>query len=318
MLKRILPLTLVTVATLSTALANAADPPKITFLSTLVGTPGLTSVAGEEFRIMQFAPKSATGLSPAPAFRFLVQGGLHGNEEVASNLVLWMARRYARGQSLLNLLPRDQVAIDFLPNANPDGDHDHTRYNARGVNLNRNFGVLWGITKENPGTKSFSEPETTAIRRLFETQKYTAAVDVHGYVNWVVSPSAPEAVAAIGIKASKAQRSAYAAWVAALTSEMAVLPNYQLKTGATLGDGGAFEDWAFWSQGTFAYCLEIEGIQRFVKTYRRDFADLANEPAHSVDLFTRYEAFVYRMFAESIKLAAPGQAASLASSTPAR
>jgi hypothetical protein len=115
---------------------------------------------------------------------------------------------------------------------------------------------------------------------------------------------------------TKDKRAAYAGWTASLKEEMQLLPNYQFKTGAGLGDGGAFEDWAFWSQGTFAYCLELEGIQRFVKVYRRDFNDLTQEPeGRSVDLFTRYEAFVYRMFANAIKLKAESKDDSLALST---
>ncbi len=316
MLKRILPLSLLIVATANAGFTNDVDLPQMTRLSAIVGPEDAKSLSGEELRVLQFGARTVDGKGQDAAFRFLVQGGLHGNEEQASNFVLWLARRYGHGQSLLNLLPRDQVAIDFLPYANPDGTHGHTRYNGRGVNLNRNFGVLWGLTKENPGQKSFSEPETRAIRKLFEKQKYNAAVDVHGYVNWVVSPSSPEAVAAIGVKTSKAKRAAYAQWVSALKEEMAVLPNYQFKTGALLGDGGAFEDWAFWSQGTFAYCLELEGIQRYVKSYRRDFSDLSKDPEErSVDLFTRYEAFVYRMFAQAIKMRAASPDDSLALST---
>src|SRR5690606_19363421 len=112
-------------------------------------------------------------------YRFLVQGGLHGNEKLASAFVLWLAQRFAAGESLLNQLQVEGAAFDFLPYANPDGAHAHSRYNARGVNLNRNFGVLWGLTRENPGKDSFSEPETRAIRYLFQESRYTAAVDVH-------------------------------------------------------------------------------------------------------------------------------------------
>lgn len=312
MLKRITAATLLAAALTSAAFTRAIDLPQMTLLSKLVGTTDAKSFDGEELRVIQFPAQESNGKATDPMFRFLVQGGLHGNEEQGSNFVLWLAHRYAQGRSLLNLLPRDQVAIDFLPFANPDGTQGNSRANSRGVNLNRNFGVLWGLTKENPGSESFSEPETRAIRKLFEKRRYAAAVDVHGYVNWVVAPSAPEAVAAIGIKTSKAKRAAYAAWVNALKSEMTVLPNYQLKTGALLGDGGAFEDWAFWSQGTFAYCLELEGVQRFVKNYRRDFSDLNKVPqARSVDLFARYEAFVYRMFANALKLKAEPPESSL-------
>src|SRR5690606_28581648 len=122
------------------------------------------------------------------------------------------ARRYARGESLLNKFADQDVAIDFLPHANPDGADEHNRYNARGVNLNRNFDILWGLTRENPGAKSFSEPETTALKQLFTKQKYAAAVDVHGYINWIVAPSSPQVLKEMGHNVSKSQAAAYALW----------------------------------------------------------------------------------------------------------
>lgn len=208
-------------------------------ISRLVADPRVLSASGQEIEVHEFraAEKSEAGLT-----RLLVQGGLHGNERITSEFVLWLARRYARGESPLNQLPRDEVAIDFVPVANPDGSNADTRYNARGVNLNRNFGVLWGLTRENPGAESFSEPETQAIRRLFKARRYAAAVDVHGYINWIVSPSGPHAVAKRGLKPTARQRQIHGQWVESLRREMALLPGYRLKNGADLGDGGAFED----------------------------------------------------------------------------
>lgn len=279
--------------------ASFNDLPQMRTISALLSDATLKSASGQQIELLEFKPAGDV----RGFHRFLVQGGLHGNEQQASAFVVWLARRYARGESVLNLLPRDQVAIDFLPYANPDGAHGHSRYNARGVNLNRNFAVLWGLTKENPGKESFSEPETRAIRRLFKARQYTAAVDVHGYINWIVAPSDPTDIATRGIKPSKAQKTAYAQWVDDLKREMQLLPGYQLKTGAKLGDGGAFEDWAFWGEGTFAYCLELETFQRFVRPYRPDFSDLTKiNEAPAVDLFKRYEMFVYRMFANALRI----------------
>lgn len=286
-------------ATLPTPAVGSDAPgvvelPVIRTLSSVIGDDSLKSLSGKEFELYQYG-------KDAP-HRFLVQGGLHGNEALASHFVVWLARRYARGESMLNLLPKEKVAIDFLPYANPDGTTGDSRYNGRGVNLNRNFGILWGLTRENPGETSFSEPETKAIKKLFQKRKYAAAVDVHGYVNWIVAPSTPAELAERGIKPSRKRVAAYDTWLSALKQEMPLLSGYQLKTAGKLGDGGAFEDWAFWSEGTFAYCLELESFQRFVKSYRRDFNDITKDPeVRSVDLFTRYEAFVYRMFDHALK-----------------
>ena len=52
----------------------------------------------------------------------------------------------------------------------------------------------------------------------------------------------------------------------------------------------------------------METFQRFVKSYRADFNDLT-KPGSSitVDLFQRYEAFIYRTFARAIELKKQGQ-----------
>ncbi len=282
-----------------------ADFPKVRSISKIAGDATLKSAGGREFDVIEFGTQTK---APQPTYRFLIQGGIHGNEEVASTFVLWLARRYARGESPLNELPKDEVLFDFLPYANPDGSEVASRYNGQGVNLNRNFGVLWGITKENPGKASFSENETRAIRALFAEKKYTAAVDVHGYINWIVTPSSPESLAARGIKVTAQQATAYRAWINDIREEVRIMPGYQLKTGALLGDGGAFEDWAFWTQGTFAYCLELETFQRFVPSYRdRADQDVANKEVVKVDLFKRYEMFIYRTFKRAIELKRQGQ-----------
>lgn len=282
--------------------------PNATSISAMTGNPSLKSAAGSEILVYSFKPKDK-----APAFKFLMQGGMHGNESQASAFVLWIAKRYARGESLLNQLPKDEVAIDFIPYVNPDGTEAHSRYNARGINLNRNFDVLWGLTRENPGETSFSEPETRALKKLFEKQKYTAAVDVHGYINWIVTPSSPEALAEMGHKVTKKQINTYNLWKQAFSRQLPLMNGYQHKTAAELGDGGAFEDWAFWSQNTLSYCLELESWFRYAPAKKKQFNNL-NEPTYGkIDKYAQYETFVFRMFQEAIEIRkSQGEAAKMA------
>ena len=55
--------------------------------------------------------------------------------------------------------------IILLPLANPDGYQRGTRYNARGVDLNRNCGFNWRADcEEPPGPGPWSEPENVALR----------------------------------------------------------------------------------------------------------------------------------------------------------
>lgn len=216
--------------------------------------------------------------------RFLVQGGLHGDEVSTPKTVRWLAERYKNGSSFLRNLDPWGVAIDFLPVANPGGAFSGQRLNPRGVNLNRNFPVLWGVSQENPGQFPLSEPETQAIERLVRDRQYLAAVDIHGYVSWIIGPSYPHEIQK-DIKdefRSRRQKekgkplpsgkykfentrvsfdhhrvASHREWIKALHQEMAYLQGYELHTAGSLGDGGAFEDWAFWHMGVFAFCLEM-------------------------------------------------------------
>lgn len=282
-------------------IATSGQVIRVGNLQSFLQDPNLLSNSGRPLQLIRFEPK--TKQFNGARYRFLIQAGLHGNETLTSHFVLWLVQRIRNGESALNTLPEREISIDFLPFANPDGSAEQSRYNANGVNLNRNFDVLWGVTRENPGTQSFSEPETRAIRRLFAERNYTAAIDVHGYINWIVAPSDPATLAArrANFVPTSAQIQNYLSWHSALKRELSQLEGYELKTAGELGDGGAFEDWAFWKTGTLAFCLELESIQRYV--LRRSAINLEQQNANGrVDLFKTYELFITRMFQHAIAI----------------
>ncbi len=220
--------------------------------------------------------------------RFLIQGGLHGDEVITTTFVEWLAKRTQSGESPLNKLP-GSISIDFLPSVNPD-TYRKSRYNSNNINLNRNFGILWGLSREPHGSEAFSEPETKAIRALMESQRYLAAVDVHGYVDWVVAPSFPQQAHTNAAN----QVTRHKAWLEALRKHLPLLGPYQLKTAGSLGDGGAFEDWAFWGNKTLAFCLEMASPQRFVP----------NKNGVNEDRFLAYENYIYQVFNEALSIKA--------------
>lgn len=244
--------------------------------------------------------------------RFLVQGGLHGNELLGSEFVGWLAQRFAAGESSLNALNGGRIEIDFVPYTNPDGTILFARYNGNHINLNRNFGILWGVTKENPGKSAFSEVESRAIRDLFEKRSYTGAVDVHGYINWVVAPTSPDDALSGLPKQDKKKVAQYQRWYKALSNELKRrLPGYELKTAGGLGDGGAFEDYAWWGANVPAFCLEVFSDKRFVAaSVATQLMDLLTPNVLSSDkgstgrsdTFLVYEQFIRNMFEEAIKL----------------
>ena len=254
------------------------------------------------------------GNDAAPAkWRFLVQSGIHGNERLPVEFVEWLRDRYMKGESLLNRLPTGSQ-VDFLPIASPDGFAAMTRQNSRGVNLNRNFGTLWGMSRENAGAAAFSEPETQAIQYLLQSRQYTGAVDVHGYANWVVMPTAPTTFAASknGNRLPSDQEEWYGKWTTHLTELVASLGPYELKTAGELGDGGAFEDYAFWQESTLSFCLEMLQAAtpfngRFMGRLSKassliEMAGIAPSNRKNADDFFRYEQAIFKSFKRAIEI----------------
>lgn len=226
------------------------------------------------------------------AYRFYIQGALHGDEILTTVFANWIAKRIEQGQSRLNSLPAG-TTIDILPVANPDRHGAH-RYNANHVNLNRNFSVLWGLSSEPAGSKQFSEAETKAIKALFQQRKYLAAIDLHGYLNWVVAPSAPTAMRNEILTSNSKIFTIYPLWLSSLSqAKKQFLGDYITKTAAELGDGGAFEDWAYWEQGVMSACLELSHRTRFVYDSKTN---------KIIDSFQNYEAFIAHLFQSAIEI----------------
>jgi hypothetical protein len=97
----------------------------------------------------------------------LIVGGVHGDESASIDLV----REFAP--------PRSNPAA-LLPAANPDGLVRASRYNARGVDINRNAELYWRADSEEPsGSAPWSEPETRALRDFVLTWRPAKIIALH-------------------------------------------------------------------------------------------------------------------------------------------
>ncbi len=117
--------------------------------------------------------------------RILAKSLIHG-DEIPSGTVAraWMAR-------LEKISPRNTWRV--IPIANPDGFADKTRYNSRGVDLNRNFPTddwegqairYWKERQKSdkrryPGEGPASEPETKCLVNHFEEFKPDFIISIH-------------------------------------------------------------------------------------------------------------------------------------------
>jgi murein peptide amidase A len=92
----------------------------------------------------------------------LVVGVIHGDERAGLRIVEALRRRISDPATLQG------TELWLVPSVNPDGLRMHTRKNARGVDLNRNFPFRWrgGVPRSSgyyPGPRPASEPETKAV-----------------------------------------------------------------------------------------------------------------------------------------------------------
>lgn len=96
----------------------------------------------------------------------LFMGAIHGNEPAGAGL-LREFEGYLRSNRYL--LYGNRVVI--VPVANPDGLAANTRYNANGVDLNRDFG--------GPGWDGSSEPECVALKKVIRRFRPERIVSIH-------------------------------------------------------------------------------------------------------------------------------------------
>ncbi len=106
----------------------------------------------------------------------LVFGCIHGDECAAAGV-----------QPVTNGRPDPGADVFVVPNLNPDGAAAGSRLNARGVDLNRNFGSEWRRAgrrrgAEYAGPHPFSEPETRLAARVIRSVRPAATIWFHQYL----------------------------------------------------------------------------------------------------------------------------------------
>lgn len=124
--------------------------------------------------------------------RIVLIGGIHGGYEVNTVALAELLVDHFRDHPA-DALPGVEIVI--VPRANPDGLEIGTgleaRFNANGVDLNRNWGCDWQSTAVlrdidiDPGPRPFSEPESQALRAYFLAEPPDAVVFYHSAIGAV-------------------------------------------------------------------------------------------------------------------------------------
>jgi Zinc carboxypeptidase len=104
---------------------------------------------------------------PAGPHSTLIVGGIHGNEPATIDLVR-------------EFVPPTGHPVALLPLANPDSFAHGSRYNVRGVDINRNAGFNWRADSVEPaGESPWSEPETRVLQEFILSWRPAKIIALH-------------------------------------------------------------------------------------------------------------------------------------------
>jgi len=181
-----------------------------------------------------------------PEFRII--GCHHGNEFMSVEIPLLVLEHltdnYGSVPQVTHLV--NDLETWIIPMMNPDGRTYGTRYNANGVDLNRDYGYIWN--DYSPGI--FSQPETKAIREHGMKNNFSVSLSFHtsgDVVNHVWNyRNFPVADSAFVVDISEEYGAHNAYWV---------VEGYQWYQ--TFGD---CNDWSYGSRGDIDATIETDNF----------------------------------------------------------
>jgi hypothetical protein len=187
-----------------------------------------------------------------PEFRIV--GPHHGDEKIASEIALsflqYVLASYDTSTSIRNLV--DSTELWVIPILNVDGHVSNTRYNANGVDLNRDYGYRWSGMGNSPSP--FSQPETRLMRQHSIDDNISIEFAYHSaasYVNylWDNHPADPPDSGFIKALARRYADSTYGS----NTTRLDPINGY-----AWYEVDGSCQDASFGLFGNLAYTIETE------------------------------------------------------------
>jgi len=153
---------------------SIATPAPVTAQSASYAVPGRPAVV--EAKVIG---RSVTGRAivayrvgdPESTNKVVAMSTMHGNESRTRRILA----------SIRDGRPVNGIDLWLIPVVNPDGLARHTRKNAHGVDLNRNYPYHWRDLDGNyeSGPAAGSEPETKALMAFFDEVKPRRIVSFH-------------------------------------------------------------------------------------------------------------------------------------------
>lgn len=122
-----------------------------------------------------------------PALHF--EGNIHGNEKIAwavnFNMISYLVDNYSSDTMVQRLINEREIWI--APLVNPDGYVNNSRYNGRGVDLNRNWGWMWG-NEYSCGNDFMSENESWRFMEHFWRHPFVFYASYHSGTKYISEP----------------------------------------------------------------------------------------------------------------------------------
>ena len=141
------------------------------FLNTIAGQ----SVQGRELWVMEISDNPGIN-EIEPEFKYVAN--MHGDETVGRELSLylieWLVSGYGVDSRATNLINNTDIFI--IPTMNPDGFELGSRYNANGIDLNRDFPDQF---EDANNTLSGRQPETQALMQWSFNHHFVLSANMH-------------------------------------------------------------------------------------------------------------------------------------------
>lgn len=158
----------------------AADYPEITHLETI----GF-SVLGRAIWAMKVSD-NADQDEAEPEIVF--DANIHGNERIGAEVTLYLLQELCAGYGVDPAITElvDGREIWVVPMMNPDGVVRISRYNANGIDMNRDFGYMWDGWGDSPSP--LSQPESRALMELFWDHQFVFGTSCHSGTEYFSYP----------------------------------------------------------------------------------------------------------------------------------
>ncbi len=180
--------------------------------------------------------------------RILWDGTTHGNENIGSEVCLYLVRHIMRNYGvdpvITNMVNTREIWV--IPIVNPDGMVSRQRGNANGVDLNRDYGYVWDAW--GGSTAPFSQPETRAIRNFFQRAPFVIYTTYHSGTEAVMWPWAYSTIAPYD--------SLFMSFLCSRYSYYTGYPAFQICRGLYEVHGSS-SDFAYGAEGAFCIAPEL-------------------------------------------------------------